>query len=735
MMPLFRCGVAIACLFALAPAAVLAREPAQSIFIPAHVDGPQRNITTDDLARLRDIDSLSVSPDGRRFAILVRQAVPEENIYRTGWFVGAMDGGPLTYVGDGGEERLMVAPNGHSTGDLGGSVGRWSPDGRSIAYMVRRDGEVQLWRSRADGRAHLQLTHNASDVRDFAWSEDGESLYFKVGTDRATLAARAEQRARTGYRLQDFDTVFRALGPKPPALALETDLTTWRVSADGHNERVASELERAELEAAEARQFSYRRGGFENDASRLSTALAPPVPRGDGASVWLERSDPSQDGMLPFARLTMRSGEGEEPVACRDPLCEGQVFLKIWWSQDGEEVLFWRVSGETDANHSFYAWRPATGAVRTVFSASDHFVRDCELAGAVIVCLRETPLEPRHVAAFDVQTGAVAKIADVNPEMALFRLGRVEPIEWETDPRAESFGYAPHARGFILYPPDYDPSRSYPLYIAPYTAGGFMRGDVGNEHPLLVYAANGFIVLNTGFPPNLRVFARGSHAAMMNRIYDPALGYPHLSIYAGSTFRALDLAMTRAHVDPRRIAIGGVSHGAFVPLLMLQNSDRFAAVSVASGSWSQIEYYFRRLPDPYGEHPPTSFPEDADFWAPLDLAQHLDTIEAPVLFQMADAEVVITGVLIRRMADARIPVEAFSFPNELHLKWQSAHRLAVYNRNLDWFRFWLQDIEDPDPAKAEQYERWRRLRELQCRNERSMRDYCDVQSIIAPPVH
>jgi hypothetical protein len=33
--------------------------------------------------------------------------------------------------------------------------------------------------------------------------------------------------------------------------------------------------------------------------------------------------------------------------------------------------------------------------------------------------------------------------------------------------------------------------------------------------------------------------------------------------------------------------------------------------------------------------------------------------------------------------------------------------------NVDWFRFWLQDYEDQNPAKQEQYRRWRALRELQ----------------------
>jgi len=30
---------------------------------------------------------------------------------------------------------------------------------------------------------------------------------------------------------------------------------------------------------------------------------------------------------------------------------------------------------------------------------------------------------------------------------------------------------------------------------------------------------------------------------------------------------------------------------------------------------------------------------------------------------------------------------------------------------VDWYCFWLKGEEDPDPAKSEQYRRWRKLRE------------------------
>ena len=36
---------------------------------------------------------------------------------------------------------------------------------------------------------------------------------------------------------------------------------------------------------------------------------------------------------------------------------------------------------------------------------------------------------------------------------------------------------------------------------------------------------------------------------------------------------------------------------------------------------------------------------------------------------------------------------------------------------VDWFRFWLKGEEDLDPAKAEQYKRWRELKQMQKEND------------------
>jgi len=59
----------------------------------------------------------------------------------------------------------------------------------------------------------------------------------------------------------------------------------------------------------------------------------------------------------------------------------------------------------------------------------------------------------------------------------------------------------------------------------------------------------------------------------------------------------------------------------------------------------------------------------------------------------------------------RVPVEWYIYLDEGHVKFQPRGKLVVYQRNLDWMRFWLQGEEDPDTAKAEQYAWWRGMRE------------------------
>ena len=62
------------------------------------------------------------------------------------------------------------------------------------------------------------------------------------------------------------------------------------------------------------------------------------------------------------------------------------------------------------------------------------------------------------------------------------------------------------------------------------------------------------------------------------------------------------------------------------------------------------------------------------------------------------------------------PADLIMLNTDEHVLTNPAVRMASQGGSVDWFRFWLQDYEDPDPAKAEQYVRWRELRKLQEEN-------------------
>ena len=70
---------------------------------------------------------------------------------------------------------------------------------------------------------------------------------------------------------------------------------------------------------------------------------------------------------------------------------------------------------------------------------------------------------------------------------------------------------------------------------------------------------------------------------------------------------------------------------------------------------------------------------------------------------------------VARNRSLRKPVEYYFIPDVDHGSHglQNPRQLrALQGRALDWWRFWLKDERDPDPAKRAQYEAWDALREM-----------------------
>jgi dipeptidyl aminopeptidase/acylaminoacyl peptidase len=693
-------------------------------------------VSVDDIANLRKVDALTISPDGRRFAIFVRQNDSINNRFNSGWFAGSTLGGPLTFLGDGGEVEPFVEPGGTESGEIRGNRSSWSPDGQWLAYTVKEQNEVQIWRSKFDGSARERISNNAANILEFVWKEDGNALYFTVGLTRAEELLAIQEKDREGYEYgKDVNafTEFMQVRIRPPA-DREPDL--WEVLLDTGEERHRDELNLEVFTRMEERQSNGPAAvGQASDVDVPATSAA----RADGAVVRLIRPRLSSNILQMEVDFPLKRAAR---ILCAAEECSGAI-VKAWWSERGDRVLFYRAEGVGGSTLGFYAWSPVEESVSTIWRTFDDFLPNCEVAASDrLICARETPTLPMHIVSIQFspdrqRTAPLHVIADVNPEFLNILLGRVERFEWDTPKFAWSDKdgrlaglYASKAFGYIFYPPNFNPALKYPVFIQPYVAVGFNHPAYA-EYPPHVYAANGFVVLNMSFPSMSHEAIEKLGASFMRELYSMENGFPHLTMLAESTLRGLDLIEARGYTDANRVGIGGVSHGSFVPLYMLQKYDRIAAVSILSPNWGQFQYYWRAprssestagitewLPKPEGIA--------LEFYKKLDVADHVDEVEAPILMNLSDSETFAALRLIRQLHDARKPYDAYIFSRESHIKWQPAHVYAIMKRNLDWFRFWLQDYIDAVPGKEQQYEKWQALRSLQCGNSRSIRNYCQT---------
>ena len=161
--------------------------------------------------------------------------------------------------------------------------------------------------------------------------------------------------------------------------------------------------------------------------------------------------------------------------------------------------------------------------------------------------------------------------------------------------------------------------------------------------------------------------------------------------------------------------MGGLSFGSEVTMWTVIHSDLIAVASLASPQFEPLNYWFngvrgrdhhRLLRQAWHLGAPEETPEQ---WRLVSPALNVDRIRAPLLLQLSEQESRYAMKLYARLSNSSTPTELYVFPDEAHIKMQPRHRLSVYRRNVDWFRFWLQGHEDGDPARAVQYRRWRIL--------------------------
>ncbi len=665
-----------------------------------------------ELAQVSEPAQLSISPDGRLVGFMVATPSIELNETRTEVVVVEL---ATAHV-------VQRVPNGSLIRSwnnwLEVEAPAWSADSRCVYVRALQGGEIQVWRIDVATGNRVKVTADAADVEKISIDNNGRTLSYWVRDSRQEVRRKEDLAARAGYLADDGLMLYQDI---PHNYWFEGRRVTLTLHADALSSATLLDVAGGPLrqKAMDLSTGATReRGETVNDPTPVWETADITVSHDNGhGKVAVARALPDVPGQYEFVKLqTVSAADGSMLSECTSPECSG-VMQGVRWTADGRRVVFIKndLSGSLRVVEE---WDPASGKVRRITSLSGILEGslpyrltgkegECPIAGSSMVCVYEDSTVAPRVIRIDLVKGHVITLFDPNPAITADRLGRVETQTWQDGLGNQLFSK-------LVFPPAYRPDQRYPLVMSTYMCKGFLRGGSGDEFPEFLFAEAGMLSIcihYNGAPPrhpgSIREMAQVPPLERARVLYETII-------------RDLD---RRGLINVNRIGIGGLSWSSKVVEWELSHSGRFAAASIAAPSlpdpimadwmsvsrWNQVRSLY--------DLPASDDPADPA-WQAISAALNARKIATPLMINAAETEVRAGIQLYAALRRERVPLELYVYPEEDHQIFAyPSHRASIYERNVDWFRFWLQDSEDTAPVKSEQYARWREMRE-----ERKKRD-------------
>ena len=685
-------------------------------------------------------DALALAPDGSHLAVLLQRGDIDRNlvVYTLVVFATA-DIGP-------GTRPDTVAALTSASNEPAISKVHWLSDSRRIAFLGQPMREpAQVYTVDIVTHTLTARTHSATGVTSFEIAPPGEPVIYQEQStiDTTRYAARRARGFALSPKARLSDVIagdWVDSGPKWVALR---GVKGYRITRGGTDVVLAlpdstTGHKNCELQSLHGSPFGPR-----GDAVMLicEARTIPPMwkaYRDPGYRLWIDKFE---DYGRELVVLDLASGKAR--LAFTAPLTDEANYA---WAPDGRSLLVAstllpltgpdsarrvsrRMAAEIDLGTGaitviaardslvIQRWDERTGIVDCavafnswlVTGASEHVYYRKTTRGWQKVSGRAAGTPPRFIidqglntpprlAVVDPTTHANHVVFDPNPGFpGAHRLGRVEVFHW-TNKRGMELA------GGLYYPPDYVPGRRYPLVLQThgfdstrFAPDGIFTTDEAAQ-PL---AGAGIVVLQ------MLQRVRGDSIAL-EAVESPAEAPLEQETFEG----AIDALDGRGLIDRARVALEGFSRSCFYTLYFLTHSSYpIAAADIADG----LDYsYFQSLAftmhaERVNGGPPWGSTQAA--WLERAPGFRLDRVTAPLRLTALTGAALLeewepyAGLLLQGKA-----AEMVYIPDGSHILVKPWERLTSQQGVVDWWRFWLQDHQDPDPAKAEQYARWRQLR-------------------------
>ncbi len=639
-------------------------------------------MTLEQVAQTRAVTQAQISPDGGNVAYLL--SVP-----RT---LGVDPDGParseLHVVDSAGRSRPYIA------GKVDVASPRWLPDGRSIAYLAKREGDStrRLYTIPLQGGESTPAAHLPADISAYDLSPDGRQA--------ALLATRPEDDARKALRDKGFsqkvyeedwrpvELWIADLGGTDEPRRIDIDGSVQSVRWSPAGDRLAivvapRQLTDDTMVDARVRIVSVQGreiGRVDNPGKLGEMAWSP-----DGAHLAVvsaaDENDPRE------GRLTVVGRDGGTP---RDllPGLEGHVWNVAW--RDASTLLFLSQEG---VQSRLAEVRVDGGAQRTLLPAAGPVHMGLSVApdGAVAL-VGSTPAHPSEV--FHLAAGATEarRLTDSNPWLADVRLARQEVVRYTARDGLE-------LEGLLVHPLERRGNARVPLILV---AHGGPEAHYANAwlnsyaQPAQVAAARGF----ASFFPNYRsstgrgvAFSKLGHGRPgMEEFDDLVDGVDHL--------------IETGLVDRDRVGITGGSYGGYASAWgATYYSERFAASVMFVGISDQASLVTTGdIPrEQYLVHM-RSWPwETPDMYRQTSPITHAQKSRTPTLILHGEADprvpVMQSYMMYRYLKLAgQAPVRLVLYPGEGHGNTRGASRYDYSLRLMQWMEHYLTGPGGEPPA-------------------------------------
>ncbi len=677
--------------------------------VPASSTAPApRAITVDDVFEIRDVRDPQITNDGKWVAYTVSTAMLKEDKNETRiWMAPAGGGDAIAMSGEG----------------VSSSHPRWSPDGKYLAFLSKRnEGKTQVWLLNRMGGEAQKLTDAIQDVDDFVWSPDSKRLVLVLRdpTPEELDEAKTKDKDKPGNSDKEKDAKPKKSKTPPPVVI---DRYRFKTDTVGYLDRRRTHLYMFDVASKAVVQITS--GDFDDsepawspDSTQLafrSNRSAPDPDRTYDTNIWVVAADNTDKGAH-LTQVTTNPGSDGSPA----------------WSPDGKWIAYLT---QLDPKLLVYATRhvavsPATGGEAKVltrtfdrFSRSPHFSPDSKFVyfiadddGAQNLC--RVPVEggeitrvisghvmvsgytiaksgdlaalitsmdrPGEIFTTAVSGSPMVRITHVNDAfMAKIRIVTPEYVKFRSKDGTT-------VAGFLYKPLDYVAGKKYPALLHPH--GGPVGAYYGEfSHFPQLLAANGYVVLE----PNPRGssgygqdFCKAIFADWGNKDYQDDMAM-------------VDYAVAQGVADPDKMGVGGWSYGGISTDFIIAQTTRFKAAISGAGSAFLAAFYGHdqyildydvELGHPW---------ENRAAWDKVSPFYRVANITTPTMFMGGDVDwnVPILGgeAMYQALKSLGRETELVVYPGEFHGFKTPSHIKDRLERNLSWYAHYVK--ADGSPAR------------------------------------